>query len=275
MNSLTPDFTTIVLAGDRRPQDPLLTAAGVRCKALIPIGGKPMVVRVVDAVKQARSTGRVILCGPPWEEVSLHPVLHERIACGEVKWVESEATPCRSLLSALEVEGTRTPVLVTTADHALLSAPLIDHFCKEAFKRPADVVVGLARHGLVMSTFPGTRRTALKLKDGVYCSCNLFAFMTDQARKAPEFWQRIERKRKKPMRLVWAVGVTTLFQFLLGRLSLPQALQRVSDKIRIRADAVILPFPEAAVDVDTPHDLDIVRQFLDQPLSKDDGLTRG
>lgn len=179
--------------------------------------------------------------------------------------MESKATPCRSVLSALEVDGTRAPVLVTTADHALLSVPLIDHFCKEAFKRPADVVVGLAPHSLVMSTFPETRRTALKLKDGAYCSCNLFAFMTDQARKAPEFWQRMERKRKKPIRLVRAVGVATLFQFLLGRLSLPQALQRVSDKIRIRADAVILPFPEAAVDVDTPHDLDIVRRFLDQP----------
>jgi GTP:adenosylcobinamide-phosphate guanylyltransferase len=275
MKPSTPDFTTVVLAGDRRPQDPLLTATGARCKALIPIGDKPMVVRVLDAVGQARSTGMVILCGPPWEEVSFHPALHERIASGEVKWVESEATPCRSLLHALKTDGVQTPVLVTTADHALLSAPLIDHFCTEALKRPADVVVGLARHGLVMSRFPETRRTALRLRDGVYCSCNLFAFLNHQARKAPEFWLHMEHKRKKPMRLVWAVGVTTLVQFLLGTLSLPRALQRVSDKIGIRADAVILPFPEAAVDVDTPHDLEIVRRFLDQSLSKNDGLTRG
>jgi GTP:adenosylcobinamide-phosphate guanylyltransferase len=269
------DFTTIVLAGDRRPEDPLLSATGVRCKALIPIGGKPMVVRVLDAVAQAKSTDRVILCGPPWEEVSRNPALHERIASGEVKWVENGATPCRSVLQALDADGARPPVLVTTADHALLSAPLIDHFCTEALKQQADVVVGLAPHGLVMRRFPETRRTALKLKDGVYCSCNLFAFLSDDARKAPEFWQRMEHKRKKPMRLVWAVGVTTLVRFLLGRLSLPLALKKVSGKIGLRAEAVILPFPEAAVDVDTVHDLEIVTRFLDQPLSNHDGLTRG
>ncbi len=61
-----------------------------------------MVVRVLDAVAQAKSTGMVVLCGPPWEEVSLNPVLHERIASGEVKWVENGATPCRSVLHALD-----------------------------------------------------------------------------------------------------------------------------------------------------------------------------
>jgi len=234
-----------------------------------------MVVRVLDAVTQARSTGLVILCGPPWEEVRLSPTLHERIVSGGVKWVKSEDTPCRSVLQALRTDGLKTPVLVTTADHALLSAQLVDHFCAEALKRPADVVVGLAPHDLVMSKFPETRRTALRLRDGVFCSCNLFAFLSQQARKAPEFWQRMEHKRKKPMRLVGAVGVATLLKFLMGRLSLPAALQKVSDKIGLRADAVILPFPEAAVDVDTPHDLEIVGRYLDQSLSKNDGLTRG
>jgi GTP:adenosylcobinamide-phosphate guanylyltransferase len=268
MKPLTPNFTTVVLAGDRRPQDPLLTGTGARCKALIPIDGKPMVLRVLDAVEQARSTGMIILCGPPWEEVRLNPALHERIASGDVKWVEMEATPCRSVLNALQGSGVRTPVLITTADHALLSARLIDYFCTEALKRPADVVVGLAPHPLVMSKFPETRRTALRLKDGGYCSCNLFAFLSHQARKAPEFWQRMEHKRKKPLQLIGAVGVTTLVQFLLGRLSLPMALKRVSDKIRIRADAVVLPFPEAAVDVDTAQDLELVRRFLDQPAPR-------
>lgn len=234
-----------------------------------------MVIRVLDAVAQAKSTGMVILCGPPWEEVRLNPPLHERIASGEVKWVENGATPCRSVVQALDTEGARPPVLVTTADHALLSGPLIDHFCTEALKRPVDVVVGLAPHELVMRRFPETRRTALKLKDGVYCSCNLFAFMSRDARKAPEFWQRMEHKRKKPVRLVWAVGVTTLVQFLLGRLSLPLALKKVSDKIGLRAEAVILPFPEAAVDVDTVHDLETVTRFLGHPLFNHDGLTRG
>ena len=40
-------FTAIVLAGDRVPGDPVARAAGVPCKALAPVGGVPMVLRVL------------------------------------------------------------------------------------------------------------------------------------------------------------------------------------------------------------------------------------
>ena len=41
----------IVLAGDRGPYDPVAVAAGVPAKCLTPIGGSPMVVRVVRALR--------------------------------------------------------------------------------------------------------------------------------------------------------------------------------------------------------------------------------
>ena len=43
-------FTALVLAGDRTPDDPVARAAGVPCKALALVGGRPMVSRVLDAL---------------------------------------------------------------------------------------------------------------------------------------------------------------------------------------------------------------------------------
>jgi CTP:molybdopterin cytidylyltransferase MocA len=37
----------------------------------------------------------------------------------------------------------------------------------------------------------------------------------------------------------------------MGRTSLDQGLEQISRKLQIRARAILLPFPEAAVDVDT------------------------
>jgi GTP:adenosylcobinamide-phosphate guanylyltransferase len=45
-------FAAVVLAGDRGPDDPVAAAAGVCGKALVPVGGRPMVLRVWSAVRR-------------------------------------------------------------------------------------------------------------------------------------------------------------------------------------------------------------------------------
>jgi hypothetical protein len=50
-------FTAIVLAGDCLPDDPVARAAGVPCKALVPVVGVPMVLRALSAPAAARAIG--------------------------------------------------------------------------------------------------------------------------------------------------------------------------------------------------------------------------
>jgi hypothetical protein len=151
----------------------------------------------------------------------------------------------------LQAQPDDAAVLVTTADHALLRSEIVDYFCSKARSQGLDIAVGLALHSLVMDAYPGTKRTATKLGDGAYCSCNLFAFLTPRARKVADFWRQVESQRKNPLRVMSAFGWITVLRFLLGRLSLTEAQKRISHRLGIKAGAVILPFPEAAVDVDT------------------------
>ncbi|MEE9526876.1 MAG: NTP transferase domain-containing protein [Syntrophobacteria bacterium] len=262
MSRLTTPFTAVVLAGDRKPGDPVAEAAGVSCKSLIPVGGRPMVLRVLDALEAAREIEGIVLCGPDKSAVDQDKELRVRIGSGKVRWVESQATPSSSAYLAMQPLPDSTPVLVTTADHALLTAEMVDYFCSGVRGSGKDVVVGLALHELVTAKYPETKRTAIPLGDGSYCSCNLFGFLTPEARSAAHFWRKVESQRKKTLRLIAGFGWFNLLLYLLKRPSLEEGLERISKRIGLRAGAVLLPFPEAAVDVDTFSDWKLVESIV-------------
>jgi hypothetical protein len=77
------------------------------------------------------------------------------------------------------------------------------------------------------------------------------------------FWRRVEQQRKRPLRLLAGVlGWTAIADYALGRLTLERALARVSRRLGLTAAPVLLPFPEAAVDVDSVEDLQLVRAIV-------------
>ncbi|MCK5656508.1 MAG: nucleotidyltransferase family protein [Deltaproteobacteria bacterium] len=263
MSRLTTPFTAVVLAGDRKPGDPVAEAAGVSCKSLIPVGGRPMVLRVLDALEEAREVESVILCGPHRAAIGEEEELHARIASGKVKWVESQATPSSSTYQVLQSLADEISVLVTTADHALLTAQMVDYFCSEArCGGNNEIVVGLALLESVMAAYPQSKRTAIRLRDGAYCSCNLFGFLTPRARVVAHLWRKVESQRKKALRLISAFGWMAVLHYLLRRPSLEEGLGRISQRLGLSAGAVVMPFPEAAVDVDTVSDWKLVESIV-------------
>jgi GTP:adenosylcobinamide-phosphate guanylyltransferase len=255
-------FTAVVLAADRGPSDPVAEAAGVNCKSMAPVGGTPMVFRVLGALAASRAIGTRIICGPPKSVVDSDPEFSSLIASGELQWVENQTTPSASAFHVLQKLPDEAPVLLTTADHALLNSRIIDFFTTEALASGCDVVAGVALHEIVTEAFPQTRRTATRLRDGAYCGCNLFAFLTPRARWAADFWRQVEAQRKKPLRVIRVLGWLTVLRYLMGLLSLGEALDRMSRRLGFKAGAVILPFPEAAVDVDSVSDWNLVEEIV-------------
>jgi len=251
-------YTAVVLAADRTSDDPLAVAAGVPSKCLVPVAGKPMVLRVLDTLAATREVEAIILCGPQRAVVDREAELQARITSGKVTWVANREGPSASAFHVLQTLPESTQVLVTTADHALLTAPMADHFCSQARSTGADIVVGLAAHDLVQAAFPGTKRTVIQVRERGYCTCNLFAFLTPWSRSVADFWRRAEGRRKNRLRLIGAFGWWSVVLYLLKLLTLRQGLERISRRLGLRADAVLMPFPEAAVDVDTIGDWKLV-----------------
>ena len=86
--------------------------------------------------------------------------------------------------------------------------------------------------------------------------------MTPRSRAMTGFWRQVESQRKQPWRVVGILGWWPVLKYLFRRLSLREALSRISDRLEMKIGVVMLPFPEAAVDVDTENDWRLVEQIL-------------
>lgn len=191
------------------------------------------------------------------------PFIVEARASGRIEVLESADSPSQSVLEALDAAALDSrAVLVTTADHALLDDAILSAFFEPSLSGDADLCAGLVARSSIETRFPSARRTYLGFRDEAYSGANLFLFRTARSRRAAEFWKRVENDRKKPWRIARAFGAVTLLLFVLRRLTLAAAMERVSRTVGIRIEAIALPIAEAAVDVDKIEDLELVREIL-------------
>ncbi|HVJ00110.1 MAG TPA: nucleotidyltransferase family protein [Sphingomonas sp.] len=244
-------FNALVLAGSRGGPDPLAVYAGVADKALIEIAGETMLARVIAALRAAGADRIGVSASSP-------AVIAAARALG-VEVVPAAPGPSQSAAAGLAALG--TPLLLTTADHALLRPEWVRAFL-EGVPEDADVAVLLARREAIEAAAPGTRRTYLRFADGDWSGCNLFHFANPRAAAAIALWQRVEADRKRPWRIVRRLGPGLLLRYLTGRLTLADAMAHLGARAGVTARVVSAKDGHAAIDVDKPADLDLVRQLV-------------
>lgn len=255
-------FSALILAADRGSNDPVAAMGGFGCKALTKVQGIPMLHRVITALRASEQIADLTLVGPTRPLLETDPRMRTLLSRGEISALEPARSPSASTFLGLQHVRTR-PVFVTTADHALLRPEIVDYFLERSRLNGCDVSVAVTHYGTVMSAFPPHRRTAIKLKGGPYCGSNMFAFMTPESQKLAEFWQSIEAQRKSPRKVIaGALGWPVVLKYLLGGLTLDQAMQKISKIVGLRVGAVVMPFAEAAVDVDSLNDHALVERYL-------------
>lgn len=255
-------YSALVLAGDRHANDPVAALGASGCKALTPVNGVPMLHRVVSALQSSELIKDITLVGPTRSLLQRDPFMQRLLDADAITALEPAASPSASALAGLQHIASR-PVFVTTADHALLRREIVDHFLEQSLASGCDVTVAVTPLATVMAMFPENRRTAIKLHGGPYCGSNMFAFMTPESEKLADFWRNIEQQRKNPRKVIAsALGITAVLKYLLGTLSLDQAMQRISATVGVKVGAVVMPFAEAAVDIDSVSDHRLVEKTL-------------
>jgi len=249
-------WTALVLAGSRPGVDPFAKAHGTDLKALIPVGGVPMVARPVAALLQAPDIVRVrVLAQQPARLGAALPD-DSRLS------VEASGSTIAATLNAILADSsTRYPLLVTTADHALLDPAMIADFCTKA--EGADVAIGLVEQVALMKRLPQTQRTWLRFRGGAYSGANLFAFGSREAAKAVALWRSVEQDRKKGWRMIAALGPALLLGSVFRLRTLDQTLAAVGRRLGLKIRKVELANPLAAVDVDKPADHELVTAILE------------
>lgn len=255
--SRLPKWQAVVLAAGRGPDDPMAKAFGAAHKCGIAVDGIPMLQRVLQAIAGAGMALPVL--------VSIDDagagVKAAGPLSGKARMIASDRSAPASAKAAVLETGS-FPVLVTTGDHALLTPEMVAHFCARSLESSADFCVGLATAETILAAYPDTSRTFFKLGTDRVSGCNLFAVTSPKGLALFDTWSAIEQNRKKPWKLVAAFGLGPLFSFLAGKLTLQKAFAEASRRIGIRIVPVLLPFAEAAIDVDKPSDHALAERII-------------
>jgi len=255
-------FNGLILAGRRKSGDVIAERAHVSHKAFASVHNMPMIAYPLRALRNSAMIESLYVCIDSAAADTL-------TACAEkyapdtrgIKIISEKESPAASVANAIDVIGLRKPLLITTADHALLSIAMIAYFITHAPKS-ADLVIALATEETIVKKYPGTIRTFYRFAKKRYSGCNIFLCRTPAAIKVANYWRDMEKYRKKPWRIALAIGPLTIVRFALGMLSLEAALRHLSRKIGAQIAALEIPFAEAAIDIDKPDDLELVESIL-------------
>ena len=252
-------WTALVLAGERPGGNILTRTFGLAAKALVPIDGEPMIAHVARALLVSPSVGRVVI-------LSQNP---DSLRTEATAWLEDERrvrfVRCGDGISdsvgaVAGSEHAPWPVLVTTADHPLLTPAIIEEFLGQT--QGADLAVGAVGKETVLRAYPQSKRTWLRFADGAHTGANLFALTSDKVLAALSVYADVEADRKKAFRLFWRFGPFLALRAMTRTISFAHALEAAGRNLGVRARLAVLTHAYAAVDVDKLSDLKLAETIL-------------
>ena len=247
-------WSALLLAGERPGGDPFAKELGVAAKALIPVGGEPMIRRPLAALTGSRRVAQVLVLTQQPEVIA--PALPDN-----TKWavLPSKGTIAETLLALAGKPDAPWPLLVTTADHALLTTAMVDQFLKDA--QGADLAIAVVTRSVFRRRFPNNRRTWIGFRGGGYTGANMFALNSPKALEAVRLWRGVEQDRKKGWRLLLALGWPGLLGLLHLR-TLDQTVAAIGRRLGLAARVVRMEDPLAGIDVDKAADLALAEQLI-------------
>lgn len=252
---MSAPIPAIVLAGSRPGPDPLLSGSGVSTKALLPIAGQAMLVHVVKALRASPEVGAITILAQNSAELAAEPGL---AGLADLHFADSGQGISSSLAAALPPSD--DPLLVTTADNVLLTPTMVAEFLRGG--ADSDVAVAMVERDILLARYPESKRTWLKFRGGWWSGANMFRLRGRRVLPLLDFWGRIERDRKKGLKIVAAFGPWLLVGALLRLFTIQQGIARAGQRFGLGAKVVAMSEPEACIDADKPADINLIEAIF-------------
>jgi GTP:adenosylcobinamide-phosphate guanylyltransferase len=254
----------VTAGGIPQPEDPLYPYSHGDSKALIDIAGKPMVQWVLDALGDSKLVDNVIVIGlSPKSGVTCKKPLYFLSNQGRML-----ANIVVGVNKSLQLNKKNKYVLIVSSDIPALQPEMVDWLIENCMTTKDDLYYGICAKDVMETRFPHSRRTYTKLKGMELCGADMHVSHVSMATDHLDMWEQLIGNRKNPLRQASIIGLGTFFNVLARRITLDDLVATVSKRIGIKGRAVHFPFAEPCMDVDKPHQLELLREDLQKKQAK-------
>ncbi len=248
----------ITAGGIPLPGDPLYEYTRGGSKAMLELAGKPMIQWVLDAISRSPKINHIIVIG-----------LTELggITCPKpITFLPNQ----KDMLANINVGLDALKRLQTGSEYALIAASDVPGITTEMVNwmvdtvetSHSDIYYQVITRELMEEKFPASRRTFTHLKGMEICGGDVNAVRVNMDSSVTNMWERLIASRKNPIKQAFILGLDILFGLLFRSATLDELARMISKRLKITGKVVLCPYAEMGMDVDKPHQLEIMRHFL-------------
>jgi GTP:adenosylcobinamide-phosphate guanylyltransferase len=249
----------VTAGGIPQPGDPLYVYSNGDSKALIDVAGKPMVQWILDALGDAKSVDNVIVIGLSAKS---------GLTCKKpIHYISNQGRMLANIVTgvskAVELNKKNEYVLLVSSDIPALKPEMVDWLVETCMETKDDLYYGVCPREVMEARYPTSKRTFTKLKDMEVCGSDVNVIHVSMTTDHLDTWEELIGNRKSPLRQAAVIGWDTLFQLFTRQFTLQSLVERASQRIGIKGRAIIWDRAEPCMDVDKPHQLELMREDME------------
>jgi hypothetical protein len=257
----------VTAGGIPLPEDPLYLYTNGDSKALVDVAGKPMIQWVLDALGDAKHVDNVIIIGlSPKSEVTCKKPMH---------FISNQGRMLANIVAGVEKSVELNPdaeyVLVASSDIPGINAEMVDWLIEICMETKVDLYYGVIPREVMEARYPGSNRTYTKLKDMQLCGADIHITHVRMALDPDhlQMWEELIGNRKSPLKQAATIGFGTLLKVATRSITLDDLVATVTKRIGITGRPIIWEHAEPGMDVDKPHQLELLREDMETQHEKE------
>jgi hypothetical protein len=252
-------YAIVTAGGIPQPEEPLYTYSKGDSKALIDMAGKPMIQWVLDALNAAQQVDAIIIIGLTAKS--------DLVSSKPVHYLSNQGRMLSNIVAgvkkALELNKKTEYVLVVSSDIPTLKGEMVDWLVSTCMETKDELYYGVCPRDVMETRFPGSKRTFTRLKDIELCGADIHVTHVRMATEHLDLWEKLIGNRKSPLSQASIVGLDTFWKVMTRSIALDELVAHVCKRIGIQGRAIVWNHAEPCMDVDKPHQLEMLRADLE------------
>lgn len=241
----------VVTAGGRISGE-FAERSGVTVKALLEVGGKPVIHTVIDAIRGVPEVDKIFLVGPA-------ELAHSPIASSIDELIPDTGDGAANFIAGVErCSGERA--LFAASDLPFLTIESIRSFLNLC-PPDADFCYPVLRKERFLQAYKTTHSKFVALKEGEFTGGCVFQINPAALLANKDLINRVFTSRKSPFKLASILGWSFCLRLLTHTADIAHCAKRGSELMNSNCRVVVNCPPELAYDMDNPEDYEFALRY--------------